>query len=443
MATAAWSFNRLTALRCTQVLVVASVLLATMVPFLAWVLAGGALLLDACWIQHDHGGLGRVLGSVQPTRGWIVVAAFTGYVALRLLPDFELDAVPGVVALVLFALLTFYTTALHRLLSDDVVRAVAAAFLLAVSLAACIHLFEMISGFAIRRAVWAWLPLLRPRVGKIDVSAGAVRILVPYIANQTSTVLAALLWPALLLNRLLQRAAWQRVLVWGAAGAAVAAIALSDQATSKAAVLVGLAFWLLSLLWRGTTKYWLGALWVASTLLVLPGTWYLYHAEAYELPLSISARHRIVLWGVTASKTLQHPLIGIGTGRTPRFDDSQKPDVAYISTAHLPVATNLHAHNVFLQTWYEGGALGALFLLFAGLPIIAWITTASRAAQPLLAAAFASGVISASFSYSLLAAWFLATFAITALFCHFALVAGLRVAILNPAKPDCRCDAPP
>ena len=93
----------------------------------------------------------------------------------------------------------------------------------------------------------------------------------------------------------------------------------------------------------------------------------------------------------------------------------------YVPGTNLPISTNRHAHNVFLQAWYETGVIGSVLLMLAGLPIIGWIGRAPISARPLLAAAFAGGVLAASFSYSLLASWFLASFVITALFCRFAL----------------------
>ena len=213
---------------------------------------------------------------------------------------------------------------------------------------------------------------------------------------------------------------------------AVGAIGLSDQATSKMAIILGAAIWLAASLLPRATRPLLIALWLASTLLVMPAALLAYRGEAYDAPLSFSAKHRVVIWGVTAEKAMAHPVLGIGTGRTAAFDESLSPTAKYAAGTKLPIATNRHAHNIFLQTWYETGAIGAILLLLAGLPVIAWIANAPRYTRPLLAAAFASAVMSASFSYSLLAAWFLATFAITALFCRFA----VTVASTHHSEPD-------
>ena len=432
MITAVHRVNRQTLLLGTQILVVASVMLVTLSPFSAPVLVVGAFAVQTIWLQHDHGDLWAVLRAAVITRGWIALAVFIGYLALRLFPDVETDALPGLVSMAAFTALTFGVFSLSERQNEDVQTAIAQAFLLGFGIAAALHLFELLSGFALRRLLWTWVPLFRPRLGKIDVDGGSVRVLVPYIANQSSALLAALLWPVMLLGTLVARPRWQRLSIWLTVAMAVGAIGLSDQATSKMAVILGAAIWLAASLLPRATRPLLIALWLASTLLVLPAALLAYRGEAYDAPLSFSAKHRVVIWGVTAEKALEHPIVGIGTGRTAALDESLSPMVKYAAGTTLPIATNRHAHNIFLQTWYETGAIGAILLLLAGLPVIAWIAGAPPRTQPLLAAAFASAVMSASFSYSLLAAWFLATFAITALFCRFA----VTVASTHNSEPD-------
>ena len=421
MLTTAKMTDRQSLLTATQVLVFAGLVLTTQSPFLSPILVGGAVAVQAFWVQRDHGDLWAVLKTVTLTRGWIAIAAFIGYLMLRLFPVIEPEAIPGLVSMILFTVFMLGAVALFPRQNADVQQAIARAMLIAFGIAAALHVFEMLSGFALRRLLWTWAPIFRPRAGKIDLDGGSVRVLVPFIANQTSAMLVALVWPMLLLGTLVRCASWQRSFIWLSAALAVTGLVLSDQVTSKMAVVVGGMTWLTVVLLPRSARPTLTLIWLASTILVLPAVWYLYQVGGYKFPPNFSAQHRIVIWGVTAEKTLQHPSIGIGTGRTPEFDDSTHPDVSYVSGTKLPIGTNRHAHNVFLQTWYEGGAVGIALLTLAGFPIIGWIARAPLTAQPLLAAAFASAVMSASFSYSLLAAWFLATFAITALFCRFAL----------------------
>ncbi len=412
--------NRQTLLTGTQALVVAAILLSVLSPFSTPLLVGGTFVVQAFWVQRDHGDLWNTLRTAVLTRGWIALAAFVGYLVLRLFPNVMLEALPGVAAMVAYALLTFGAFSLFQRQNDDVQYAITQALLAGFALAALVHLFELLSGFALRRLFWTWMPMFRPRFGKIDVDGGNVRVLVPFIANQSSAVLVALVWPVLLLDTLTARPRWQRVAIWLSVLVAAAAILMSDQATSKMALAVGVATWAVVAVLPRSTRPLLGIGWLASTLLVLPAALYAYKAETYKLPPNFSAQHRVVLWGVTAEKTLQHPLTGIGTGHTPDFDDSTRADVRHVPGTQLPIATNRHAHNVFLQTWYEDGLVGVLLFSLAGLAVIGWIAKAPHRAQPLLAAAFAASIMSASFSYSLLASWFIATFTVAAMLCRFA-----------------------
>ncbi len=412
--------SRQTLLTWTQVLVFASILLCVLSPFSAPLLVGGAFAVQAFWVQRDHGDLAASLRAATVTRGWIAVALFVGYLALRLFPAFPFDGWPGVGAMAAFAIFTWGAFALFPRQNEDVQTAIATAVLVAFGVAAALQVFELLSGFALRRLFWTWVPMFRPRAGKIDVDGGSVRVLVPFIANQSSAVLAALIWPVLLFDRAGVRDIRQRAGIWLSISLAAAAILLSDQATSKMALVVGTATWLLVWLMPTLTRLLLGGAWIAATLLVLPAALFAYHAGAYSIPRNFSAQHRVVIWGVTAEKTMRSPIVGIGTGQTSTFDVSTDADVRLVPGTQLPIATNRHAHNVFLQAWYEAGGIGALLLMLAGLPVIGWIARAPLRSRPLLAAAFAAAVMSASFSYSLLAAWFLATFAISALFCRFA-----------------------
>ena len=408
----------------TKVLVFVFVVFATVSPFNAPLAAGGGFFLQAFWIARDHGDLRQRLRDSVVTRAWLTFAVFFIYLALRIyqppLTIASLEAIPGVSIMGIFALMIFATCALFPYQNDDVQKAIAHAFLAAFVAAAALHAFEIASDLALRRQLWHWVPATRPRPGKIELDGDQVKVLVVFLANPSSAILAALFWPALLLTRCIKLTRVKRVMIGLGAVLCGYAIFRSDQATSKMALACGGATWALVSLLPRTVRPLLSVIWIASNVLVLPAALYAYHNDFYKLPRNFSAQHRIVLWGVTAEKTLEHPWFGIGTGKTADFDASTSPDVANIPGTRIPIATNRHAHNVFLQLWYEDGAVGVLLFILAGLPVIGWISTAPQRSQALLAAAFSAAVMSASFSYSLIAAWFLATFTITALFCRFA-----------------------
>jgi len=69
-----------------------------------------------------------------------------------------------------------------------------------------------------------------------------------------------------------------------------------------------------------------------------------------------------------------------------------------------------HAHNVYLQTWYELGLVGVTLLMLFGLSIVNAIKTLSLTVQPYAYATFTSAAVVAASSYGMWQIWFLAMF---------------------------------
>jgi len=101
-----------------------------------------------------------------------------------------------------------------------------------------------------------------------------------------------------------------------------------------------------------------------------------------------SFRARIIIWEYTAERVLDHPWLGIGAASTPALreprDQSEKPS-GYV----YPRNTGQHAHNMFLQTWYELGAAGVLLIAIAGAIVAFRIALLPIETQPFAAASFA------------------------------------------------------
>ena len=67
-----------------------------------------------------------------------------------------------------------------------------------------------------------------------------------------------------------------------------------------------------------------------------------------------------------------------------------------------------HSHNVFLQTWYELGAIGAFLFLLAGCGVIGLIARLPAAAQSFILAQFATFFAIAAFSWGVWQSWLMA-----------------------------------
>jgi O-antigen ligase len=139
-----------------------------------------------------------------------------------------------------------------------------------------------------------------------------------------------------------------------------------------------------------------------------------------------------VIWGSTSLRVLEKPLLGHGLASTRVLDEMARPLQGKLAGTDISDGTNMHAHNVFLQAWYETGAIGGVLVFLAGLPVLGWLRARSDRTAPYLFAAFAASVVVASLSWSLVASWYIATFGLVAVWCRFA---DLFVADVSPSDP--------
>ncbi len=196
----------------------------------------------------------------------------------------------------------------------------------------------------------------------------------------------------------------------------------SEHESSKVAFVIGTLAYLVAT-WRpgvGNTLLKIG--WVGACLAVIPVTLALHRFELHTMPeLQYSLRHRIVIWNYTAEQTLKSPIIGIGAGMMYQLDPAGvKADSGSIFERQQP-----HAHNVYLQTWFELGAIGAALLTLVGLALIERLQRLGDRFAPSGQATFATAAVMAAGSYGMWQAWFIAMFALCASMYAVALRANL------------------
>jgi O-antigen ligase len=142
-------------------------------------------------------------------------------------------------------------------------------------------------------------------------------------------------------------------------------VLLSQSGTSVVAFFGGALVLGLAAVSLKATRALLAGGWVIATLLAVP-----LGAVPYDLgwqhwtwlpPESVAARFYI--WKYTADKVSERPITGIGIRgtRTLHVDIPIDPKTGR-QTAYA-LRPGRHAHNVFLQTWLELGAIGAVLLL--------------------------------------------------------------------------------
>lgn len=247
--------------------------------------------------------------------------------------------------------------------------------------------------------------------------------------NRRATMVTMLIIPVALLLTGVTMSRFKQILL--ASWTAITAVILlkSTHQSSQAAILAGgIAFGLaqLSAVWTRRT---VATAWCASCLLVVPLVLFLHNANLHKSERVFnSARHRVVIWNTTAEEIKKAPLVGIGADASATKTEIQsRAEIASGSAVRdggYEVNTARHAHNVFLQVWYELGAIGAVLFMLTGLAALGLCAKAPAQAQPYLLAQFAAMAGMIAFSFSIWQLWLQGAFGL-----------GLIVLLLAIAQP--------
>jgi len=317
-----------------------------------------------------------------------------------------------------FALVAVLHVVLNALYQDatDVLRAMARGLVAGMLIAGTVMCLEVFSRQWISRTAMSLLPGLQPNPRDMLVGDGWVIYLETYLLNRSITVLALLFWPTLLAVRLVSLQGQRPYLLAGLA-LVVAAIFGSKHATSKIAFIGAAISFAAFALWPSTARRGVAWGWTAIIMLVIPVATLMYQSELYLATwLPRSAQHRIVIWGYTTQLLGKAPIFGAGIDAARAHNDLDSYDAPFAPDSDFRVTTGHHSHNVYLQTWYETGAVGALILLGIGLLVCKSVRQASREAQPYLTATFVTCVLLGCSSFSLWQAWFMASLGLAAAF---------------------------
>jgi O-antigen ligase len=295
----------------------------------------------------------------------------------------------------------FLIAASYSLRSGDQARVLAKSALAGFLLGAAYLLFEIVFHESVMRFINNHIVQvfqLTPK--KMKIENGAVTEISAFVLNRNVTSVVLLLAPGLLFTAALPTAASRRTGI--AALIVVTAIAtlLSESGTSVMAFFVGALVLAVAALSLEAARFLVVGAWIIAVLFAVP-----LGALPYKLgwenwtwlpPQSVAARFYI--WKYVADDVSQKPLTGIGI-RGSRDLHLKIPTDADDPT-HAAYALRgreaRHPHNIYLQTWLELGAIGALLLLGVGLAALwaigAWPPLLQGAAYALFAVGGAVGV---------------------------------------------------
>jgi O-antigen ligase len=271
-------------------------------------------------------------------------------------------------------------------------------------------LIELLTAGALTRFTMNWVAAFRPdRFKHMKVSDGFVKRINTSEFNQNVAILAFQIWAGLLAIFALETGRRRTIIASLYFCTLAATIAVSKHDSSQVGVVAGLAVLLLAWTWPRQVVTGLAAAWCLGFVLVLPLDFLAFKADLHQADwLPRSARARIIIWEYTAEQVLTRPILGIGADSTPavknmRTTTPEQPDgFVYKRT------TGQHAHNVFLQTWYELGIIGAILFAIAGAALVFRILVLPRGAQAFAAAAFMTFCAVAAFAWGVWQVWLVA-----------------------------------
>lgn len=348
----------------------------------------------------------------------IAGAAGTIYIAVSLLwsGDPRSTAISAVLLAILLLAVT-HTAAIFRFCPRPWIEHIARALLVAWILALGFLLFELLTNDMFKK--WLFWPFRALRwngfaLPGFDPSEGPVHI-PPQAIKWNMAPLNYLLWPSLLiLSAQNIPALVQRVLGAGLVGALLLTIYLSDHKTSLVALICAIAAFITALRYPKAVHRVLQAYWVIGFIVIIPLALWAYDKQLHlENRTSPTLAARLILWNYTAQHVGERPILGVGAAATRRIDNQREA----VSKAPQPpgfqyaLRTGPHAHNVFLQSWYELGLIGTAIFLACGLLVLNSLRRFPAATQPYVLATAATVLVTDAASFGLFEPWFMATFA--------------------------------
>lgn len=223
--------------------------------------------------------------------------------------------------------------------------------------------------------------------------------------NRNLSLLILLFWPVLSLA--LQSLRDRFGILSASLIAAVTSITvfISDSQTAQVALVIGMLVFIIARVKPVFVHRSVLVGWCVAVVLALP-----LASAPYNLGLQKATwipdtfRDRMTIWAVTAEQAKKTPLFGIGI-RSTRVLNKEIRKTQVNPGEVAPLRLGLHAHNQFVQAWFELGAIGAALILAVGLGLLHAIRNIGQTVQPYAYAAFVSACAIAGFGWGLWQTW--------------------------------------
>jgi hypothetical protein len=391
-----------------MVLLAAALVSARTIPFLLAAVVIGFL------VRAAHGGwLADVVHRPGPLH--LALAALLGWSLVTTL--WSLDATHALTKLLVAAIVVLGSTAVIVLSARESrvnLLHVAEGIWIGLLLGLGYFLIELLSGQAIK--IWLYnlidlSPDDLPHGHYFRWRKGEIVRISPVDLTRNASSITLVMWGAMLAAVGSLKGGSGKLVAAVIAVLAAAVVALGTQETSKLALVVGLATFAAALASRVWTWRLMAAGWLFACLLVVPLAFALHKLDLHNAAfVPKSGQHRIIIWNHTAELALKAPVLGIGMHSTHELGPSLKSSTPVAQGETQTRTLSRHAHNVYLQTWFELGAIGALLLAAAGLATLWLVRELPAGAQPYALATFASAAVLGGASYGMWQIWYMAMY---------------------------------
>lgn len=341
--------------------------------------------------------------------GWSMLTALWSPAPVATLskPLFLIGAVLGAALLSLMA----------RRSDRPLVRAATDGIVLAALIGGVLIAIESLTQQGISRFMMTEFPVLRQGLDKhVSVDGDVVTALSDANLKRRCTVFTLLIVPvAFVLSRFDDRK--RRIAGLATLATVVAIVVLfSGHQSSKAAIAAASLAFLMALASSMWALRLVAAAWIFVVLLAVPLVIGAHKAGLHTaIWLPTTAQHRVVIWNTTAQQIFKSPILGIGADATAKLTlDQEASNEPKIKDGAYEATTARHAHNAYLQVWYELGLVGVIVFLGAGLAALSAIGRLPIGVQPYFLAQFAAFAALIAFSFSIWQLWFQAAIGIGA-----------------------------
>lgn len=250
--------------------------------------------------------------------------------------------------------------------------------------------------------------------------------------NRNIAAVNLLLWPVLMCAAVFWRGTKGRVILGMLFAATVVCTFASEHETSKLAIIAAAIVYLIARLSIRAAQGLLLAGWTIVILATVPIALYAYNGLGLQNSewVQRSGRDRIVIWADIAERTFENPIIGVGARSTNALNARGTASLTQ-SVERKQWTIGRHPHNVYLQAWYELGAIGAILLGIAGLVAFSQLSQLAPQTWPFALATLTSTALELALCWDIWQRWFFGVVCFSAV----VLVMALRwVGLQQPAE---------